>query len=88
MDDEALELLMRRNTPVVPAYYFELASVERGRDIGMSQAVIDGHQETLEGGGGECSSYSEGWRTVGHGRRLWLRLESAWRLCTGVSAFC
>lgn len=50
MDDEALELLMRRNTPVVPALYFELASVERGRDIGMSQAVIDGHQETLEGG--------------------------------------
>lgn len=50
MDDEALELLMVRNTPVVPALYFELASVERGPEFGLSQRVIDGHQETLEGG--------------------------------------
>jgi imidazolonepropionase-like amidohydrolase len=50
MDDEALELLLRKNTPVVPALYFELASIERGPEFGMSQAVIDGHKETLEGG--------------------------------------
>jgi len=50
MDDEALELLLQRNTPVVPALYFELASVERGREFGLSQRVIDGHKETLEAG--------------------------------------
>ena len=50
MDDETLELLLKRNVPVVPALYFELVSVQRGPEFGMSQAVIDGHQETLEGG--------------------------------------
>jgi imidazolonepropionase-like amidohydrolase len=50
MDDEAIDLLLARNVPVVPALYFELASVEKGRDCGMSQRVIDGHRETLEGG--------------------------------------
>src|SRR5204863_10101635 len=50
MDDEALELLLERNTPVVPALYFELASIQRGPEIGMPQRVIDGHKETLEGG--------------------------------------
>ncbi|MGD9648273.1 MAG: amidohydrolase family protein, partial [Pirellulales bacterium] len=50
MDDEALDLLLARNTPVIPALQFELASVERGRDFGMSQKVVDGHQETLDAG--------------------------------------
>jgi imidazolonepropionase-like amidohydrolase len=50
MDDEALDMLLGRNTPVVPALQFELASIERGKDFGMPQAVIDGHKETLEGG--------------------------------------
>jgi imidazolonepropionase-like amidohydrolase len=50
MDQEALDLLLARNTPVIPALYFELASIERGPEIGMPQAVIDGHKETLEGG--------------------------------------
>lgn len=50
MDDEALDLLLERDVPVVPALYFEKASVEHGPAIGMPQAVIDGHQETLEGG--------------------------------------
>jgi imidazolonepropionase-like amidohydrolase len=50
MDDESLDLLLQRDVPVVPALYFELASVEKGKQIGMSQRVIDGHQETLEGG--------------------------------------
>jgi imidazolonepropionase-like amidohydrolase len=35
---------------VIPALQFEYASVERGPEFGLSQAVIDGHQETLEGG--------------------------------------
>jgi imidazolonepropionase-like amidohydrolase len=50
LDDEALDLLLERNTPVVPALYFEQASIERGPEFGMPQAVIDGHKETLEGG--------------------------------------
>lgn len=50
MDDESLDLLLERNTPVVPALYFELASIERGPEFGMPQRVIDGHKETLEGG--------------------------------------
>src|SRR5690242_17431701 len=50
MDDEALEMLLVRNTPVVPALYFEMASIERGKEFGLSQRVIDGHKETLEGG--------------------------------------
>lgn len=50
MDDEALDLLMQRNTPVVPALQFEWASVQRGPSFGMSQKVVDGHQETLDAG--------------------------------------
>jgi imidazolonepropionase-like amidohydrolase len=50
MDDETMELLLERDVPVVPALYFEQASVERGPEWGLSQRVIDGHQETLEGG--------------------------------------
>jgi imidazolonepropionase-like amidohydrolase len=50
MDDESLELLLRRNVPCVPALYFEYASIERGPEFGMSQRVIDGHKETLEAG--------------------------------------
>lgn len=50
IDDEGLELLLARDVPVVPALQFEWASVEYGKEYGMSQRVIDGHQETLEGG--------------------------------------
>lgn len=50
MDDEALEMLLARNTPVVPALQFEEASIVHGPDFGMSQRVVDGHKETLEGG--------------------------------------
>ncbi len=50
MDSEALELLLERDVPCVPALYFEQASIERGPEFGMSQRVIDGHKETLEGG--------------------------------------
>ncbi|MBX9655105.1 amidohydrolase family protein [bacterium] len=50
MDEEALDLLLTRDVPVVPALYFEYASVARGPEFGMPQSVVDGHQETLEGG--------------------------------------
>lgn len=50
MDDEALELLLERDVPVVPALWFEKASIDRGPEFGMSQRMIDGHKETLEGG--------------------------------------
>jgi imidazolonepropionase-like amidohydrolase len=50
MDPEALELLLARATPVVPALQFEYASIEEGPRFGMTQAVVDGHKETLEGG--------------------------------------
>ena len=50
MDDEALDLLLARDVPVVPALYFEKASILRGPEFGLPQVVIDGHQETLEGG--------------------------------------
>jgi imidazolonepropionase-like amidohydrolase len=50
MDNEALDLLLARNVPVVPALYFELMSVQRGPEFGLPPKVIDGHQETLDGG--------------------------------------
>ncbi len=50
MDKEALDLMLSRDVPAVPALYFEKASIERGPEYGMSSRVIDGHKETLEGG--------------------------------------
>jgi imidazolonepropionase-like amidohydrolase len=50
MDDEALDLLLSRDVPCVPALYFEQASVERGKEFGLPERVIDGHRETLDGG--------------------------------------
>ncbi len=50
MDQEALDMLLERDTPVVPALQFEYASIVKGPDFGMPQAVVEGHKETLEGG--------------------------------------
>lgn len=50
MDAEALDLLLSRNVPCVPALQFEYASIVHGPEFGMSQRVIDGHQETLDAG--------------------------------------
>ena len=50
MTNEALDMLLATNTPVVPALQFEKASATLGAQWGLSQAVIDGHWETLEGG--------------------------------------
>lgn len=54
MNDEALNLMLARDVPCVPALYFEYASIQLGPEFGMSQAVIDGHQETLDGGAGSA----------------------------------
>ncbi len=50
VDDEALDMILERKTPVVPALQFEWASIEYGPDFGMPPKVIDGHKETLEAG--------------------------------------
>ncbi len=50
MDQECLDMMLERNVPCVPALQFEYASVHNGPAFGMSQAVVDAHQETLEGG--------------------------------------
>jgi imidazolonepropionase-like amidohydrolase len=50
IDDEGLEMLLAKNTPVIPALQFEWASVRRGPEFDHPQRVIDAHQETLEGG--------------------------------------
>ena len=50
MDDETMDLLLERDVPVVPALYFEKASIIHGSNFGLSQQVIDGHQETLDAG--------------------------------------
>lgn len=50
MDAEALDLLLARDVACVPALQFEHASIVRGKEFGLSQRVIDGHQETLDGG--------------------------------------
>ena len=50
IDDEALDLLLERDVPCIPALYFEKASIELGPEFGLPQRVIDGHQETLDGG--------------------------------------
>jgi imidazolonepropionase-like amidohydrolase len=67
MDAEALDLLMERNTPCVPALQFELASVERGKEFGLPQAVIDGHQETLDGGAESARMILRAGGTLGMG---------------------
>lgn len=67
MDDECLELLLARDVPCVPALYFEYASVELGPHYGMSQAVIDGHQETLDGGAESARRILRAGGTLGMG---------------------
>jgi len=57
LDDEAIELMLARRVPMVPALYFEKASIERGPEFGMSQRVVDGHQETLDAGKASALRY-------------------------------
>lgn len=50
MDTECLDLMLERDVPCVPALQFELASIRNGAEFGLSQEVIDNHQETLDAG--------------------------------------
>ena len=50
MDDEALDLLLERDVPCVPALTSRRRASSAGRSSACSQRVIDGHQETLDGG--------------------------------------
>ena len=67
MDDEALDLLLERDVPCVPALYFEKASILLGPEFGLPQNVIDGHQETLDGGM-RAQDESCARRSLGYGR--------------------
>ena len=67
MDAEALDMLLARNVPVVPALQFERASIVHGPEFGMPQAVIDGHQETLDGGAESARMILRAGGTLGMG---------------------
>jgi imidazolonepropionase-like amidohydrolase len=67
MDDESMEMLLARKTPVVPALQFEWASIEHGREFGMPQSVIDQHKETLEAGAESARRIQKAGGTLGMG---------------------
>ena len=67
LDDESIDMILERDVPVVPALYFEKASVDNGPALGMPQAVIDGHQETLDGGAESCRRLLEAGGRIGMG---------------------
>ena len=67
MDDECLDLLLKRNVPMCPGLGFELFSVQRGKDFGLSQRVLDGHQETLEAGAESARKVLKAGGTLGLG---------------------
>ncbi|OYW24438.1 MAG: aryldialkylphosphatase [Planctomycetales bacterium 12-60-4] len=67
MDDECLDLLLQRNVPMCPGLGFELFSVQRGKEFGLSQRVLDGHQETLEAGAESCRKVLKAGGTMGLG---------------------
>src|SRR5262245_26487190 len=67
MDNEALDLLLQRNTPVVPALQFEHASIVHGPEYGMGPRVVDGHKETLEGGAESCRMIQKAGGKIGMG---------------------
>lgn len=67
MDDECLDLLLKRNVPMCPGLGFELFSVQRGKEFGLSQRVIDGHKETLEAGAESARKVLKAGGTLGLG---------------------
>ena len=67
MDDECLELMLKRNVPMCPGLGFEKFSVDRGKEFGLSQRVIDGHQETLEAGAESSRRVLKAGGTIGLG---------------------
>ena len=83
MDDEALDLLLERDVPCVPALHFEQASIERGPEFGLPQAR-DRRPQGDARRRRRKRRRSCGGRPAGHGRRLRLRLEPARRLRQGA----
>ena len=67
IDDECLDLLLKRNVPMCPGLGFEKFSVDRGKEFGLSQRVIDGHQETLEAGAESSRRVLKAGGTIGLG---------------------
>lgn len=67
MDNEALDLLLQRDVPCVPALYFEWASIEYGPQFGMGQRVVDAHKETLEAGAESASKILKAGGRIGLG---------------------
>src|SRR5262249_54485431 len=55
------------DVPCIPALQFELASVQRGKEFGLPQKVIDAHQETLEGGAESARRILRGGGRLGMG---------------------
>jgi imidazolonepropionase-like amidohydrolase len=67
MDQECLDLMLERDVPCVPALQFEYASVKNGPEFGMTQDVVDGHQETLEAGAESARMIQEAGGRLGMG---------------------
>jgi imidazolonepropionase-like amidohydrolase len=67
LDDEALDMILARDVPVVPALYFEQMSIERASEFGISQRSVDGHKETLEGGAASARRLLEAGGRLGMG---------------------
>ncbi len=80
MDDEAMELLLERDVPCIPALYFEKASIELRAGV---WAAAGGHRwppGDARGRRRKRAAHPARGRAAGHGRRLRIRLEPAWRL--------
>lgn len=67
LDNETLDMLLARQVPIVPALQFEWASVEHGPTFGLSERVIEGHRETLEGGAESARRVLRGGGIIGMG---------------------
>lgn len=80
VDDECIDLILQRDVPCVPALYFEYARVHEGPGLKMSQRVIDGHQETLDGGAESSRRILKAGGIPGMGGDYGSALESSWRL--------
>ena len=87
MDDEALDMLLAADTPVVPAFHFEWRASRGGPNFGMSHGGHRRPQGDAGGGRESAANDSQGRRPPRHGRRLRLRLEPPRRLRQGADLF-
>ena len=80
MDDEAMDLLLERDVPVVPALYFEKAQCDPRQRIWSPSECYRRSPGNAGRRRGKCAANSAGRRTTGDGRRLRIWLESSRRL--------